>query len=71
MEIWDLSISITVLCFSLPARPCSHPADELAQKMYLLTSINLARQGTPVNETSFTMKESMEKEYLFLYTTIE
>ena len=68
MDIWDLSISITALCFCLPARPCSHPADELAPEMYLLTSINLARQATPVNETSFTMNESMEKEYLFLFS---
>ena len=69
MENWDLPISITVLCFSLPARPYSHPADELAQEMYLLTSINPARQGIPVDETSFTMNESMEKEY-FLFLSV-
>ena len=38
MDIWDLPISITVLCFPLQARQCSHPADRLAKEMYLLTS---------------------------------
>ena len=73
MGIWDFSISITVLCFPLPARPYSHPADRLAEEMYLLTSINFAvlqaltPKGTPVNETSF-IPSIDAKEYLFLFS---
>ena len=64
----------TVLCFPLPTKPCSHPADRLAEEMNLLISVDLAvlwaltRQGTPVYETLFTMNESIEKEYLFLFS---
>ena len=60
-------VHFIVLCFSLSAKRCSHLADRLAGEMYLLTSIDLAvllaltSQGTPVNETSFTMNESTEK----------
>ena len=67
-------VNFTVLCFSLPAKLCSHPADRLAGEMYLFTSINLAvlwaltSQRTHVNETSFTMKESPGKEHLSLFS---
>ena len=64
-SLYQLLIFFDILGFSLPARPCLHPADELTEEMYLLTYVNLARQGTPVNETSFTVNELMEKSICF------
>ena len=41
MNKWTFGfVHFTVLCFSLSAKLCSHPADRLAGEMYLLTFIH-------------------------------